>query len=241
MENKLKAVIIGATGAIGHLLVNCLLSSKKWSKILIITRRKIDLWDTLPMTDCEIKFAIVKSLDILTYSKEELIESNPELNLVGYSTVFNCLGSRVGRGEEEFRKVDFTYVINSASLCEKFNIPHFSHVSSAGSNSKSCLLYMRVKGELEEKLKTLNIPKISVFKPGALLNRKDERCGEKVIKFFIYLTCCLITHIEAKDMAEAMAYEAEKISVYEGKYIKYYTNSECKELFKEKFEKKKSS
>ncbi len=241
MEGKLKAVIIGATGAIGHLLINSLLSSKKWSKILIITRRKIDVWDTLPMTDCEIKFAIVKSLDILNESKEYLIESNPDFNLEGYSTVFNCLGSRVGNGEEEFRKVDYTYVLNSALLCEKFNIPHFSHVSSAGTSSKSCLLYLRVKGELEEKLKTVNVPKISVFKPGPLLNRKDERCGEKILKVIIYITCCLISHIEATEMADAMAYEAEKVSAYEGKHIKYYSNSECKDLFKDKMKQKKSN
>ena len=237
MESKLKAVVIGATGATGRLLVDYLLSSKQWSTVAIITRRKLDLWDSLPMTDCDIKFILVKDLDILAESKDKMIENNKDLNFEGYSSVFNCLGSRVGRGEEEFRKVDYTYVVNSASLCEKFNIPHFSHISSQGTNSKSCLLYMRVKGELEEKLQTMKINKLSIFKPGAILNRSDERCGEKVLKVLIYLTCCLLPHIQCKDLAMAVGHEAEKASSV-GFFSKLYSNSEIKSLSKDGDKKK---
>ncbi len=189
------------------------------------------------MTDCEIKFIIVKDLDILGESKEKMIESNKDLNFEGYSSVFNCLGSQVGKGEQEFRKVDYTYVVYSASLCEKFNIPHFSHISSQGTNSKSCLLYLRVKGELEEKLQTMKINKLSIFKPGPILNRQDERCGEKVFKVLVYITCCLLPHIDCKELSLAVGYEAEKVSEI-GSFSKLYSNSEIKSLTKEGCKKK---
>ena len=63
------------------------------------------------------------------------------------------MGSRVGRGEEEFRKVDYTYVVQSCEVCEKMGIPHFSLCSSGRANKDSWFLFMRVKGDSEEEIK----------------------------------------------------------------------------------------
>lgn len=231
----LKAVVIGASGAVGRVIVDYLVNSGKWSKVVIITRRKLKQWDSFPMTKCEIKMVIVENLDILGESKEEMLKKNENLNFEGFNSVFNCLGSRVGRGKEEFKKVDYTYVVYSASLCEKFNIPHFSHVSSSGSNSNSCFYYMKIKGEIEEKLKTMNIQHLSVFKPGAILDRdNDFRCGECFLKVVIFLTCCCLPHIKSVDLGNAVAFEAEKKSesiVDKSKY--FYSNSEIVTLSKE--------
>lgn len=227
----MKALVIGASGSTGRMLVDYLITSKKWKEVLIISRRKLSIWESMPMTDCEVKFVMMDRLDILGKPKDEILQAYPELDIEGFSSVFNCLGSRVGKGEEEFRRVDLTYVVYSASLCEKFNIPHFSHVSSQGSDKKSCLLYMRVKGEVEAQLKIMNIQNISIFKPGAILNRdNDFRIGECFLKFFIYLTCCLAPHIECKDLAESVGFEAERVHANHIQGLNFYDNSQIKVL-----------
>ena len=107
-----------------------------------------------------------------------------------YDVLFNVLGSRVGKGEEEFRKVDYTYVVNSCILCEKLNISHFSNCSSANASKDSWFLYCRVK----------NVNYISIHRPGIILNREnDDRIGEKIISYIPFLP-----KITSKDIAMSM-------------------------------------
>lgn len=120
---KYKAIVIGATGACGRELVDQLLVSPEYDKITIYVRRKINRWENLSDDKAKkLDIKIVDSLDILGEGKEEW-----EKRVQGeiYNVVFCCLGSRVGRGDEEFKKVDYTYVCQSSELCEKLNIPHF--------------------------------------------------------------------------------------------------------------------
>ena len=70
---KFKAIIIGATGAVGRELVDCLLSSNHYSKITIFVRRVIKKWEDLPEAQKQILNIIkVDNLDFLSNSKEEL-------------------------------------------------------------------------------------------------------------------------------------------------------------------------
>ena len=68
--------------------------------------------------------------------------------------------------------MDYTYVLFSAFLCEKFNIPHFSLVSTVGACSTSMFYYFEVKGKAEEALKNLHkqnkIETLSIFQPDKL-------------------------------------------------------------------------
>ena len=117
-----------------------------------------------------------------------------------YDVLFNVLGSRVGRGEEEFRKVDFTYVVNSCILCEKLNISHFSNCSAANASKDSWFLYSRVKGEAEEECLKRNVNYVSILRPGIILNRdNDDRLGEKIVAYIPFLP-----KITSKDIAMSM-------------------------------------
>jgi oxidoreductase len=114
------------------------------------------------------------------------------------------LGSRVGKGDEEFKKVDYTYVQYSAELCVKLNIPQFSLISSGGADPKSWFLYMRTKGQADEDVMKKNIKQISIFRPGLIKNRdNDQRFGEKIAKFIPF-----IPKIDVTDLALAQFNEA---------------------------------
>ena len=198
-ENKINAIIIGATGAVGRELVEYLLMNENYGKITIFVRRIIDRWEKLS-EEKKKKLNIIKTenLDFMSESKEKILSLLNDN--IQYHVLFNVLGSRVGRGEEEFRKVDYTYVVNSCLLCEKLNISHFSNCSSANAAANSWFLYCRVKGEAEDECLKKNVNYISIMRPGIILNRdNDDRLGEKIIAYIPFLP-----KITSKDIAMSM-------------------------------------
>ena len=199
-DKKINAIIIGATGAVGRELVDYLLMNDNYGKITIFVRRVIDRWDKLS-EEQKNKLNIVKveNLDFMSEDKDKILSIMNDKD-TQYDVLFNVLGSRVGRGEEEFRRVDFTYVVNSCILCEKLNISHFSNCSAANASKDSWFLYSRVKGEAEEECLKKNVNYVSILKPGIILNRdNDDRIGEKIISYIPFLP-----KITSKDIAMSM-------------------------------------
>ena len=199
-DKKINAIIIGATGAVGRELVDYLLMNENYGKVTIFVRRVIDRWEKLPEEKKQ-KLNIVKveNLDFMSEEKDKILSIMNDKD-IQYDVLFNVLGSRVGRGEEEFRRVDFTYVVNSCILCEKLNISHFSNCSAANASKDSWFLYSRVKGEAEEECLKKNVNYVSILKPGIILNRdNDDRIGEKIISYIPFLP-----KITSKDIAMSM-------------------------------------
>ena len=54
-----------------------------------------------------------------------LKEKNIKIN-----SVFNFLGSWVGRGKELFKKIDYTYVMRSAEYAKELGCDLFMHISA---------------------------------------------------------------------------------------------------------------
>lgn len=180
----LKTIIFGSTGAVGRELLKYLLSSKKYIKITIIVRRKLDEWESLSESEKSMLNIIeIDSLDFLIYNLNYIEQLIPDIN--SYNSIFITLGSRVKKGEEEFKKVEYGYILQIYKICELYKIPHFSFCSSNKANKSSFFMLWQIKGETEEELKNKNsIPLISIFHPGLLLDRNnDERLGEGLVKF----------------------------------------------------------
>lgn len=225
---SLKALIIGATGATGRELTDLLVNSDNYSEIYVIARRTINRWDNYNITQKE-KLHIIKhdDLGILGKEKDEII-STLNKDFSDINTVFCCLGSRVGRGESEFIKVDYDFVLYSASLCEKFSIPHYTVVSSKGADPKSWFLYMRTKGKADEAVLKMNIPYISVFRPGAILDRdNDDRFGEKCLKLIPFIPKITSLNLARALMVDDLDYHLKRKDLKGARII---THSETLEL-----------
>ena len=195
--SEFKVLIFGASGAVGRELVDYFLNSKDYSKITVIVRRKIDRWEKINQD--KLNIILVDSLDFLIDNLSKIKDYIPDIET--YNSVINTLGGRVKIGEEEFRKIEYTYVLKSLEICEKYNIPHFSFCSSNKADKNSSFLLWRVKGETEEEFKKRkSIKKISVFHLGLLLDRdNDERFGEGLAKWIPF-----ISKISVKDVAKAI-------------------------------------
>ena len=126
----------------------------------------------MPLTNSKLKQVVVD------YEKLESYSEHFKVNCI-----FCCLGTtiRTAGSRDAFKKVDFTYVIESAKIGKAQGVKSFSVVSAMGANSKSRIFYNRVKGEMENALIVIGFESLQIFRPSLLLgNRKDIRRGEKV-------------------------------------------------------------
>ena len=73
---------------------------------ILVVRRKLPQWENYDKNlKSKIKYIEVDNLDFLSTDKVS------EYFIDNYDSVFCCLGSRVGKGDEEFIKVDYNQVI----------------------------------------------------------------------------------------------------------------------------------
>lgn len=84
----------------------------------------------------------------------------------------------------------------------------------------------------EQGIRDKSFPVASIFRPGALLNRdNDKRWGEAILKWIPFMP-----KIEATDMAKAMRIEAELIlerkNIQKSNETNIYNNDQIKSLLK---------
>ena len=207
---KLKALIIGATGATGRELVKLLLENKNFESITIFVR-------TAP--NISHPKLIIHKIDFSRlYEYEHLIIGD---------VLFSAFGTTLkDAGSKEFQYIiDFDYQYEFAKLAAKNKVSFYSLVSSAGANYKSLFFYPKIKGELEEAIKKLSFKKIQIFQPSFLVRQKDIiRIGEKIGIFFFSILNSIgllksLRPISVKFLAEKMIsmifYEnEEKVKVF---------------------------
>ncbi len=158
MKNLI-AIVIGATGATGKELVKLLLEDESFAKVKIFVRKEIDL------THPKLEKHIVDFERIDDWKND----------LRG-DVFFSALGTTLKQaGSEDAQyKVDFTYQLETAKAAAEFGVKNYVLVSSTGADPKAFFFYPRMKGELEEAVKTLDFDKIHIFQPGILERNADD-------------------------------------------------------------------
>ena len=154
------AIIIGATGAVGKEILKNILADSFYTKVYVLGRKSIEkLSDDNKLTKIKIDF--------------EKIDFNTSI-LVN-SDVFASLGTtiKIAGSKENQRKIDVDYTVNFAKLCEG-KVRSFNVVSAIGANSNSKNFYNSLKGELEDKLKEMNLGILRIFQPSLLISRRDD-------------------------------------------------------------------
>ena len=164
------AIVLGATGLIGCSLVKQLDKATNIQSVVAITRKAVD-YASDKITNVVIDFD----------------------NLENYSAVFkgdllfSALGTTIKQAGSisAMRIVDLDYQYRVAEMAAKNNIGHYLLVSSSNANSQSKSKYLKMKGELEDKISTLSFERISIFQPSLLLGERDhlritETIGSKI-------------------------------------------------------------
>ena len=88
---------------------------------------------------------------------------------------------RQAGSQAAFRKVDFEYPLAIATLGHRQGARHFLLVSALGANRDSRIFYNRVKGELEDQLRSLGYRSVTIARPSLLVGpRKERRVFEQI-------------------------------------------------------------
>jgi uncharacterized protein YbjT (DUF2867 family) len=193
------ALIAGGTGLIGGQLLQLLLASNQYGKVIAITRK-----DLPPHT----KLSQVKM------GNGTLGEFEPTWRI---DDVFCCLGTTMAkaRSKEKFYQVDFTYPFLLAEKGLLQGAKQYLLVSALGAHKKSVIYYNQVKGEIEGAIVGVGFETVHIFRPSLLLGpRTEKRSGEDAAKFFYKVFGFLIPakykSIESVKIARAMLHFASQ-------------------------------
>ena len=155
------AVIIGATGAVGKEILKEILADDFYNKVYILGRQSID-----KLADEERLIKIMVDFENLNFDTSILEDAD----------VFASLGTtiKIAGSKENQRKIDVDYTVDFSKLCEG-KVKSFNVVSAIGANSKSKNFYNSLKGELEDKLKVMNLGVLRIFQPSLLISKRNDK------------------------------------------------------------------
>lgn len=194
-DNKLTAALIGATGLIGSHILEQLTDDATFGEVRVLVRR------TFEVSNPKIKVIKLNFDDLHTM----------EASLQGVDTVFCSIGTTRSKTPDlnAYRKIDVDIPVNAARLSEKAGVRSFQLVSSVGADSRKDNFYLKMKGTVEDEVRKLNIPSVSIFRPSLLLGKRNpprlaEQISAALMRPFVFLIPDQYKPIEAAQVAAAM-------------------------------------
>lgn len=195
--NQRTALLVGATGLVGGNCLQDLLQSEDYEKVTILVRTPSG------MEHDKLEEHVVNFARLDEYA-----------SIISANDVFCCLGTTMKKAgsEQEFRKVDFTYVVKACAIAAKNGADQLLVVTAIGANPNSRILYNRIKGETEEAVSKLPCEAVHLFRPSLLFgerkeSRTAERAGIASLKGFSFLMAGPLKKyrpIDAKAVAQVM-------------------------------------
>ncbi len=210
-----KAIVLGASGQIGHLLVEQLLRDDYFELLRIILRRPFD----------------IKSPKIEEKIVDFETESEFRNALDKADVIFCCIGTtmkKVKGNKDLYRKIDFDIPVNSAKWGYENGLRQFAIVSAVGADPGSGNFYLHLKGEVEKSISEIPFESIHIMRPSFLLGkRKERRPSESIGKLLLQPLAFIFAGswkkyrpIQASIVAQAMIAAVKKS--LPGKHIYHY-------------------
>jgi len=197
------AIILGATGLTGGMLLQQLLEDDRYGKIKLFSRNSV-----------EKKHPKIEEHLIDLFKLEE------HKDKFTADEVFCCVGTTKKKTPDHntYTKIDRGIPVTAARLCKANNIDTFLVVSALGANPKSRVFYNRIKGKMEKEVLEQEIKNTYILQPSLITGeRKESRSFEKVGKVmlnfinpFFLGTLRKYKSISAESIARAMVAIANK-------------------------------
>lgn len=169
----MKAIVIGATGLIGKELVRQLLDNSGFDEVVVLVRK------SMRISHSKLKEHIVNFDE--PHSYRELLRGD---------VLFCALGTTIKKAgsQDAFRRIDYQFVADFASVAAGNGVKQFCVVSSVGAKTGTSNFYLRTKGEMEAAVSKSGFETVHIFRPSLLLgDRGESRTGEKVAEFLFNL------------------------------------------------------
>jgi uncharacterized protein YbjT (DUF2867 family) len=195
------ALVAGATGLIGQLLVERLRSSGAYDRIKLLLRRPLDL------EDARVEQIISDYADLAALAGKLKADD-----------VFCCLGTtlKIAGSRAAFEKVDYQMVVDLARAARVQGAKQFLVVSAAGTAEQSPSFYSRVKAKMERDISAAGYDAVHILRPSLLLGAREEsRPAEHLSQLLMPLLNPLLhgplkkyRAVRGEDVAEAMLHLA---------------------------------
>lgn len=170
----MKAIVLGATGAVGKDLIDVLMADSRFEQVDIFVRKA-----PTGVESPKIKAHVV-DFNLPDTWKDE----------IQGDVVFSCMGTtlKAAGSQEKQYLVDYTYQYDFAKAAADNNVPAYVLVSAYMANAHSRWFYPRVKGELEEAVRQLPFQQAVIVRPPSLIRKNttktDERIAVAILKCF---------------------------------------------------------
>ena len=210
------ALIIGSSGLTGSHLLQLLLNSQSYEKVISFSYRDSEV--THPK---------------LTHHLVDFDKPETFCHLVKGDDFFCTVGTTIKKAgsKEAFRKVDYLYPKQFAKCAMDNGVSQFLIVSALGADATSSNFYSKTKGELEADLKNNSFKSVSIMRPSLLLGDRSEfRLAERlggvvmsVLGFVFVGPLAKYKAIKAETLAKGLYEIAQKnksgLTVYESDEI----------------------
>jgi uncharacterized protein YbjT (DUF2867 family) len=190
-EAARSVLLLGATGLVGAELLRQLLADQTVGRVVALTRRPLEN----------------AGLDTL---RNEIVDFNrlsDHAELFAVDQIVCALGTTIKQAgsQDAFRHVDFDIPLAAAKLGVEHGVKDFLLVSALGASARSRVFYNRVKGELEDALRTLPFRSVTIARPSMLIGiRAEPRVGEEVAKRLGWMAPGRYKPIRASRVAAAL-------------------------------------
>lgn len=161
---KKTAIILGASGLTGGLLLNKLVQDDAYANI------KVFLRSPLSHSSPKVKEFVGDMLN-LNHFKDDFTAHE----------VFCCIGTTAAKTKDKelYKAIDKGIPEAAAQLCKRNNIPVFMVISALGANASSSIFYNRTKGQMEDAVLSQQIAHTYILRPSLIVGpRNENRMGE---------------------------------------------------------------
>lgn len=157
---KKTAIILGATGLTGGILLQKLIEDKDYSSIKLFSRSKIE---GLPSKVTQYIGDLLKLEDF----KDDFTAHQ----------VFCCIGTTKSKTPDKslYKKIDYGIPVSAAKLAKANSIDTFVVISAMGANAKSNIFYNKTKGEMEQDVLNQDINRTFILRPSLIGGQREER------------------------------------------------------------------
>ena len=163
---KKSAIILGATGLTGSLVLEHLLANENYDCIKLFSR-----------STCGVIHPKIEEhlLDVLNLEAVKADFTADE--------VYCCIGTTKKKtpDQEAYAKIDVGIPAQAANLCAENKIPVMAVISAIGADSKSKIFYNRTKGNMEQAVMSAGVDRTYILRPSLITgNRAEKRFLEKI-------------------------------------------------------------
>lgn len=197
MSNNRTAIVLGATGLTGSLLVKKLIADGRYTSIKLFSRNS---------SSAESSKIEEFTGDLLQFEKFK--------NDFKGDVVFCSIGTTKAKTKDQakYKAIDYGIPVSAAHMAKENKIDTMIVISALGANIDSSIFYNKTKGEMERDVLAQNIPHTHILQPSLITgNRNETRRMEKiaaavfkVLGFLLIGPLKKYKAIEADTIAEVM-------------------------------------